>query len=255
MYFADAVNGDDRNDGLTPASAFATLERLNELILSPGTTVALRRGGIFTGTLKPKNGGTSDKPVRITAYGEGPLPIINGNGAENAVEIRNLSYIEVSNLEIINASSDIYTPRRGVFVCCGEKGGKYCGITLKNLYVHNITSSFGREAGGIIIWCDPADSPVSYDGVTVTGCTVCDTGAQGITFSSAYSYRVGIDWTDLPYTPSHNIRITDNYIARCGGDGIFQSCAESPIIEHNTVAMCCFAGNTPESGRTIRKMR
>ena len=32
MYFADAVNGDDRNDGLTPASAFATLERLNELI-------------------------------------------------------------------------------------------------------------------------------------------------------------------------------------------------------------------------------
>ena len=28
MYFADAVNGDDRNDGLTPASAFATLERL-----------------------------------------------------------------------------------------------------------------------------------------------------------------------------------------------------------------------------------
>ena len=58
MYFADAVNGDDRNDGLTPASAFATLERLNELILSPGTTVALRRGGIFTGTLKPKNAST-----------------------------------------------------------------------------------------------------------------------------------------------------------------------------------------------------
>ena len=77
---------------------------------------------------------------------------------------------------------------------------------------------------------------------------MCDTGAQGITFSSAYSYRVGIDWTDLPYTPSHNIRITDNYIARCGGDGIFQSCAESPIIEHNTVSMCCFAGNTPYAG-------
>ena len=112
MYFADAVNGDDRNDGLTPASAFATLERLNELILPPGTTVALRRGGIFTGTLKPKNGGTSERSVRITAYGEGPLPIINGNGAENAVEIRNLSYIEVSNLEIINVSTDIYRWRR-----------------------------------------------------------------------------------------------------------------------------------------------
>ena len=185
MYFADAVNGDDRNDGLTPATAFATLERLNESELLPGTTVALKSGSIFTGTLKPKNGGTVDKPVRLTSYGEGPLPIINGNGAENAVEIRNLSYIEVSNLEIINVTSDIYTPRRGVFVCCGEKGGKYCGITLKNLYVHNITTSFGREAGGIIVWCDPADSPVSYDGVTITGCTVCDTGAQGITFSSA----------------------------------------------------------------------
>lgn len=248
MYFADAVNGDDRNDGLTPSSAFATLERINESELLPGTTVALKSGSIFTGTLKPKNGGTVDKPVRITSYGEGPLPIINGNGAENAVEIRNLSYIEVSNLEIINVTSDIYTPRRGVFVCCGENGGEYRGITIKNLYVHNIVTSFGREAGGIIVWCGPADSPVSFDGVTVTGCTVCDTGAQGITFSSAYSYRVGIDWTDLPYTPSHNIRITDNYIARCGGDGIFQSCAESPIIEHNTVAMCCFAGNTPYAG-------
>ena len=104
MYFADAVNGDDRNDGLTPATAFATLERINESELLPGTTVALKSGSIFTGTLKPKNGGTKDKPVRITSYGEGPLPIINGNGAENAVEIRNLSYIEVSNLEIINVN-------------------------------------------------------------------------------------------------------------------------------------------------------
>lgn len=248
MYFADALNGNDLNDGLTPESAFATLERINELELLPGTTVALRCGSVFTGTLKPRNGGTKDAPVCIRSYGEGPLPMICGCGAENAVELRNLSYIEISDLEITNMSSDIFTPRRGVFVCCGGAGGSYGGITLRDLYVHHITTAFGREAGGIIIWCDPADSPVSYDGVTVTGCTVCDTGAQGITFSSAYSYRKGIDWTELPYTPSQNIRITDNYIARCGGDGIFQSCAEAPLIRHNTVAMCCFAGNTPYAG-------
>lgn len=248
MYFADALNGNDANNGRTPESAFATLEKINALELSPGTTVALRRGSVFTGTLRPKNGGTREAPVRITAYGEGPLPVICGGGAENAVEVRNLSHIDISDLEITNVSSDIYTCRRGVFVCCGGTGGRYSGITLRNLYVHHITTAFGREAGGIIVWCAPADTPVSYDGVTITGCTVCDTGAQGITFSSAYSYRVGIDWTELPYTPSQNIRITDNYIARCGGDGIFQSCAESPLIEHNTVATCCFAGNTPYAG-------
>ena len=120
MYFADAVNGDDRNDGLTPSSAFATLKRINESELLPGTTVALKSGSIFTVTLKPKNGGTVDKPVRITSYGEGPLPIINGNGAENAVEIRNLSYIEVSNLEIINVTSDIYASPRSFRMLWGK---------------------------------------------------------------------------------------------------------------------------------------
>ena len=144
----------------------------------------------------------------------------------------------MSNLEIINVTSDIYTPRRGVFVCCGEKGGKYCGITLKNLYVHNITTSFGREAGGIIVWCDPADSPVSYDGVTITGCTVCDTGAQGITFFSAYSYRITI----LPAAEA-----TEFF---------------SPVLKarlSNTIPWQCAAlrgtRRMPESGRIIRKMR
>lgn len=246
--YIDSINGNDSFDGMSPDRAWASFDVLNGMTVVPGTRILLRSGSAWNGSLCPAGEGTAEEPVIITSYGEGPRPLINGCGAGAAVRIKNWRHIIIEKLEISNVSPDIYGPHSGVLVVGEEKGGDYKGITLRDLYIHNITTTFKRETGGIIIWAGEADTPVTFSDLTVEGCTVCDSGSQGITFSSVYNGRIGIDWTKLPYTPSNNITIRNNYVARCAGDGIFQSCAESPVLEHNTVSECCFAGNTAYAG-------
>ena len=246
--YVDPSCGDDRADGTTPATAIASLERLESFVLGPGTRVLFRAGGIWYGSYHPVGGGLPQQPVIITRYGVGPDPILCGTTESSTVYIRNMSHLVLERLEITHSCRKTDRPLRGVYLCYGGEGGEYRDICLRDLYIHDIGGRAQREAGGLVIWADTAERPVTFSRLTVAGCTICDQAAQGITFSSVYSYRTGIDWTDKPYAPSRDIRICDNYIARCGGDGIFQSCADDPVLEHNTVTGCCFAGNTAYAG-------
>ncbi len=70
-------NGNDANDGLTPATAWQTLTRLKErdvvFGLKPGDTILFERGGVWRGTF------SATKGVTYSAYGEGAKPIISGS--------------------------------------------------------------------------------------------------------------------------------------------------------------------------------
>ena len=63
-------NGDDANDGLTPATPIRTLEQVNALSLQSGDAVLFRRGDMFRGTVVACSG------VLYSAYGEGAKPVI-----------------------------------------------------------------------------------------------------------------------------------------------------------------------------------
>jgi len=80
--YVSEKHGDDAADGLTPATAWRTTERLNKAGgLAAGTWVLFERGGVYRGTVKTSPGCT------YTAYGEGPKPRIYGspeNGADPA---------------------------------------------------------------------------------------------------------------------------------------------------------------------------
>lgn len=110
IYYV-SPNGDDRNDGLSPATAWKSLGKVNSAVLedhnadyflnsdgfpeykwaaanrnqwadlNPGDVVLFERGGLWRGVLRTKSG------VTYSAYGEGPKPEIwgspeNGSGAE-----------------------------------------------------------------------------------------------------------------------------------------------------------------------------
>ncbi len=73
--------GDDRADGRTPETAWATLEKVNSAKLQPGDGVYFERGGLWRGQLWAQKG------VIYSAYGEGEKPKLyaspeNGAGAE-----------------------------------------------------------------------------------------------------------------------------------------------------------------------------
>ena len=55
-FYFDSAAGSDANDGLTPATAWQTLAKANEVPAKPGDRVLFKRGGVWRGTLTPKSG-------------------------------------------------------------------------------------------------------------------------------------------------------------------------------------------------------
>jgi len=73
-YFSNA--GDDAADGLTSATAWKSLEKLNA-DLPAGGEARLRRGDVFYGRAVLKAGHDREHPTVLTAYGEGPAPEVS----------------------------------------------------------------------------------------------------------------------------------------------------------------------------------
>jgi hypothetical protein len=66
-------SGSISGNGLTPETAWLTLDQVNSAVLKPGDVVYFERGGVFRGNLWGQTG------VTYSAYGEGAKPIINGS--------------------------------------------------------------------------------------------------------------------------------------------------------------------------------
>lgn len=75
-YYVDATTGDDGDDGLSPANAWATLSQVNGSSFNPGDTIYLKRGETWRETLTVPDSGTSGSPITIGAYGAGDAPLI-----------------------------------------------------------------------------------------------------------------------------------------------------------------------------------
>ncbi len=79
VYHVDP-QGDDGRNGLSPQTAWRSLERVNTAPLQPGDRVLFRRGGQWRGQLLPQSG---DETADVTygAYGEGVKPALLGSVA------------------------------------------------------------------------------------------------------------------------------------------------------------------------------
>ena len=74
-WHVDSEGGDDAAAGTSPATAWKTLERVNNAKIAPGDKVLFKRGGLWRGTLRPASG-ENGNPVTYSWYGKGPKPIL-----------------------------------------------------------------------------------------------------------------------------------------------------------------------------------
>ncbi len=65
-------SGDDNNDGITPETAWKTLDKVTNTKLNAGDGVFFKRGDLFRGSFNAQNG------VTYSAYGEGNKPEFRG---------------------------------------------------------------------------------------------------------------------------------------------------------------------------------
>lgn len=85
VFYVDNERGSDAATGTAEATAWQTLERVNNAALIPGDRVLFKRGGLWRGQLVPQSG-SPDNRVTYSAYGTGEKPILQGSVARNRAD-------------------------------------------------------------------------------------------------------------------------------------------------------------------------
>lgn len=83
--FYVSESGNDDADGLSPATAWRSLEKVNSTALGYADTVRFFAGEVFRGHLEPQSG-RSGESVVYTSYGEGTKPVIEPSWDASSVD-------------------------------------------------------------------------------------------------------------------------------------------------------------------------
>ncbi len=86
-YFVDSVLGRDFNSGVSEASPWRTLSKINIQKFKPGDVVRLKCGSVWNEELVVPSSGQTGKPLLFTTYGKGNKPIIKATNDFNDWEL------------------------------------------------------------------------------------------------------------------------------------------------------------------------
>jgi len=99
-YYVDAINGKDTNTGLSEATAWKTIAKVNASSFKPGDQILFKRGMIWRETLNVPSSGAEGKPVTFGAYGTGNKPIITGANVISGWTLHKQSTFKVMMLSV-----------------------------------------------------------------------------------------------------------------------------------------------------------
>ena len=235
-YYVDA-SAQLGNDGLTVNTPLKTLEEVNMLTLSPGDQVLFKRDCIWNGGLLISASGSAEFPILFGSYGNGgSLPTLNGNGLVNATIYGvDVSNIIIENLEVTNIS-DQTKYLRGIFINAIDCNIE--NIVIRNNYVHDVNSLTVPPEGlnsryGDVHWCSGItvraggganiENTAIADNILIDNNRIEKCSLTGITAG-------GILPTE---NKSTRIRVTNNYVKQCYGDGIVLFNCDGALIEKN----------------------
>lgn len=136
--FYVSPSGADTNSGLTEAQAWKTLSKVNGYTFQAGDVIRFQRGGTWSGGLIIKNSGQSGKPIVVTSYGSGSLPVIsNPGGAGNytsAIKVVG-QWVVVDGLKVYDAQdAGVYVQASNVVVQNVEATNVGIGVKLNGHY-------------------------------------------------------------------------------------------------------------------------
>lgn len=75
--------GNDNADGLTPATAWSSLAKVDSTTYAPGTSILFQAGGTWRGQLIASSSGTASDPITYSSYGVGDKPTFYGSDILN----------------------------------------------------------------------------------------------------------------------------------------------------------------------------
>jgi Right handed beta helix region len=159
-YYIDC-SASAAGDG-SKAQPWDTLEAAQKHRFVPGDMIALARGSTCRGTFNPQGSGTVDRPIRLTAFGEGPRPrIIAPADAQQILQLSDQEYWQIDSLDLSGAN------KYGIFISADR--GPLHHIYLKNLYVHDVYGGELKNKDNGLVLVGRSSETAFLDDVLVDG--------------------------------------------------------------------------------------
>lgn len=213
-YYVDCQSGSDESRGTAAYTAWRSVEKVSTVALESGDAVLFRRGTRCSGALTPKGSGTKASPIRIGAYGSGPLPVIEADAkSEAALRLINQQGWHISNIETVGGNP------YGILIS-GTKG-TLRHFRLKDLVVRDVTGTPKTKRTGLVtVW---APAGLTIEDVVIDGVTAYNTTQwAGIVVSGgSRTNRI------------RDVTVRNSIVHDVDGDGIILFSVDGGLIERS----------------------
>jgi hypothetical protein len=210
-YYVDCAAGSDNSSGTSQASAWKTPGKVSATTFAAGDSILFRRGGRCEGSLWPKGSGEPGRPIRIGAYGEGPLPAMSAGAAQAAVMLFDQQYWEIENVE--TSGGNPY----GVFIGASPANRTLNHFVLRNLVVHDVAGNVKQKSSGLVVIAAPEG--VTLEDILIDGVTAYRTSQWAGIYVSGSGTR------------ARNVVVRNSIVHDVEGDGIVLFQTENGRIE------------------------
>ncbi len=254
-------SGNDDNDGMSPETAFATLDKINSVKLMEGDLVVFERGGLWRGDIEAKSG------VSYSAYGSGPKPKIykafdGMDGQWLETEYKNVwkfnKCLEVADIgTVVFNEGESYADRKYDFdELCENYQFRFLGTDYKE-----------RQENYVYLYCDKGNPKDVFDTIDLS---YRAKGKSSVVYMPARSHDIHLKNLDLRYgmdvffpARSKNISISycicgwqgghtigDSKLRFGGGSGAWHSC-DGMHYDHCYIYQQFDAGVDPQYQFTV----
>jgi hypothetical protein len=167
-YYVDCASAGTKGDGRSPATAWRSIDVVNEHFFLPGDVIYLKRGSDCHGSLWPKGSGSATAVIHLSAYGQGARPkVIAGKDDEEAFKLFDQEYWDIDSIDFSGGA--IF----GVFVS-GDTGVLH-HIHIRNLLVHDVHGADVKHKESGLVVISPGKAQQHFDDVFVEGVTAYGT--------------------------------------------------------------------------------
>lgn len=244
VYYVDAENGLDTNDGKSENTAWQNVTTLQRRSFKPGDAILLKRGCVWTDSfIWIKSSGEENKPITVSCYGDsnlqlptvmnGERPIADTTSYKACVYLANVDYVVIDSLICVVKSTGTDS-MYGVRILA-RNGYRTYGCAVRNCVISGSpdvswTSTDQEKLAGITV---AHESYYGYIGsVDIENNVITDCKANGISIDGGYG-GCNADGSENAKSAT-DVYIADNYLENIGKDGILTNNCNQPLVEYNT---------------------
>ncbi|MGB8260111.1 MAG: hypothetical protein WCE75_07160 [Terracidiphilus sp.] len=234
-----SAQGNDGASGLSPRTPWKTLERVNRASFEPGDAILLRSGDHFRGQLRPQGSGAENRPILLSRYGTGRLPIVDMGAAKGpAIRLEDQCWWQICELEVTSGEpAEPGTGRQGIAALALTPGRTH-NIAIHDCYLHDIW--------GTLLGSGPYDqynSAAIYVGAPMQDNQVT-ASAHNILVDANRIERVdrcGI----IALACKTGLVVRQNRLENLGGDAIVPIGCDGALVERNVAHRSCLRTGDP----------